>query len=327
MSLKDIEKLREKVDKDPNSKLFVPLAEEYKKEGMLDEAINVLLTGLERQPGYTSAMVSLGKIYLDKGMRPEATDEFEKVIQQIPDNLFAHKKLAEIYVDTGKTDRAIKAFRTVLKLNPMDEDVATKLKELEGEQYSEEPPEKTELIEEAGTNVPQDIDLNVALEPERFNAKIGQEIIKYLDNLFKKYLDQYNLAVQKKEKLIYGYENTFKYDLTAMKDNNYNESLADLVRNLTVKNRVIEFKGRLLQIVDPIFNEPKNPKNILDYRTHFFTPKKYFLSNYFDTYWFNITVIWAMTILLYIALYFEWLKKIIDSFEAIGKKFKKKDSN
>ncbi|MCK5102488.1 MAG: ABC transporter permease, partial [Cyclobacteriaceae bacterium] len=186
---------------------------------------------------------------------------------------------------------------------------------------------KLELIEDAGENVVQDIDLNVALDPDRFNAQIGQEIIKYLDHLFKKYLDQYNLAVQKKEKLIYGYENTFKYDLSDMKDNYYNESLADLVRNLTVKNRVIEFKGRLLQIVDPVFNEPKNPKHLLDYRTHFFAPKKHLFGSYFDTYWFNFTVIWAMTLLLYIALYFEWLKKIIGSFEDIGKKFKKKDSN
>ncbi|MCK5467946.1 MAG: ABC transporter, partial [Cyclobacteriaceae bacterium] len=119
----------------------------------------------------------------------------------------------------------------------------------------------------------------------------------------------------------------FKYDLSDMKDNYYNESLADLVRNLTVKNRVIEFKGRLLQIVDPVFNEPKNPKHLLDYRTHFFAPKKHLFGSYFDTYWFNFTVIWAMTLLLYIALYFEWLKKIIGSFEDIGKKFKKKDSN
>ena len=75
MSLKDIEKLKERVDKDPNSKLFVPLAEEYKKEGMIEEAISVLLNGIERQPGYMSARVSLGKIYLEKGMMKEARSD------------------------------------------------------------------------------------------------------------------------------------------------------------------------------------------------------------------------------------------------------------
>jgi len=186
---------------------------------------------------------------------------------------------------------------------------------------------KLELLEDAGTNMVKDIDLNIALSIETFNAQIGQGILEYLDDLSKKYLNEYNLAIQKKEKLIYGYENTFKYDLDQMKDMHYNESLADLVRNLTEKNRVIEFKGRLLQLIDPVFNEPKNPKNLLDYRTHFFAPKKHFLGVYFDTYWFNISVIWIMTFLMYIALYFEWLRKLIGSAETISKKFKKKESN
>lgn len=133
MALEDIERLKEKVDKDPNSKLFIPLAEEYKKAGMFDEAIDVLTKGLERQPEYMSARVSLGKIYLERGMLEEARAEFEKVISTIPDNLYAHKKLAEIYSNLGEKDRAVKEFKTVLKLNPMDEWAATSLSDIEGE--------------------------------------------------------------------------------------------------------------------------------------------------------------------------------------------------
>lgn len=185
---------------------------------------------------------------------------------------------------------------------------------------------KLELIKDAGSSLIKDLDLNAALDPTKFNAQIGNTILTYLDDLFKRYLDQYNLAVQKKEKLIYGYENTFHYDLSKMKDDYFNESLADLVRNLTVKNRVIEFDGKLLQIIDPIFNLPKNPTHLLDYRTHFFAPKKHFLGAYVDTFWFNISVIWIMTILLYIALYLELIKKLIGVLEDLGKKISKKDS-
>jgi len=186
---------------------------------------------------------------------------------------------------------------------------------------------KNELIEEAGAEIINDIDVNIALHPEKFNAQIGLEISNYLDQLTQKYLDRYNLAVQKKEKLIYGYENNFGYDLSEIKNENYNDGLADLVRNLAAKDRIIEFKGHLLQIVDPVFNDPKNPKNLLDYRSHFFAPKKHFFGVYFETYWFNLTVVWAMTILLYVALYFEWLKKTIGSLESVSKRFRKKDSN
>ena len=148
MSLKDIEKLKERVDKDPNSKLFVPLAEEYKKEGMLDEAINVLLGGIERQPGYMSARVSLGKIYLEKGMMNEARSEFESVIKSIPDNLYAHKKLAEIYRDLGEIGLSIRSYKTVLNLNALDDDAIYKLRELEGEEELAEAGSSPELEEE-----------------------------------------------------------------------------------------------------------------------------------------------------------------------------------
>jgi len=131
MALEDIERLKEKISRDPNSKLFVPLAEEYKKAGMLDEAIEVLTGGLENQPGYLSARVSLGKIFIDRGMLHEAQREFEKVIASIPDNLYAHKKLAEIYKELGDKDKATKELRTVLKLNPLDDWAAASLSEIE----------------------------------------------------------------------------------------------------------------------------------------------------------------------------------------------------
>jgi tetratricopeptide (TPR) repeat protein len=130
--MEEIEKLRMRVEKDPNSRLFLPLAEEYRKTGMLDEAISVILSGLERQPGYTSARVALGRIYLEKSMIEEARDEFEKVVSAIPDNLFSHKKLAEIYRERGETDKAMDEFRKVIQLNPLDEDAKMSLEEIEG---------------------------------------------------------------------------------------------------------------------------------------------------------------------------------------------------
>ena len=130
--MEEIEKLRMRVEKDPNSRLFLPLAEEYRKTGMLDEAISVILSGLERQPGYTSARVALGRIYLEKNMVEEARDEFETVVSAIPDNLFSHKKLAEIYRERGETYKAIDEYKKVIQLNPLDEDAKISIEEIEG---------------------------------------------------------------------------------------------------------------------------------------------------------------------------------------------------
>ena len=68
----EIGKLTEKLQKDPSSKLFFPLAEEYIKCNMLEEAIIVLTDGLKTHPGFHAARVSLGKVYLQKGRAGEA---------------------------------------------------------------------------------------------------------------------------------------------------------------------------------------------------------------------------------------------------------------
>jgi tetratricopeptide (TPR) repeat protein len=148
MALEEIERLKDKIEKDPFSKLFVPLAEEYKKAGMYDEAIDVLAKGLEKQPGYLSARVSLGKIYIERGLPDKARSEFEKVIEAIPDNLYAHKKLAEIYKDLGEKDNAVKEFKTVLRLNPADEWAATTLAEIEEKPEKAVPKGAEEIIAE-----------------------------------------------------------------------------------------------------------------------------------------------------------------------------------
>lgn len=132
MPMDEIEKLRLRVEKDPNSRLFLPLAEEYRKSGMLDEAISVILRGLERHPGYTSARVALGKIYFEKSMVAEAKREFEKVVLAVPDNLFAQRKLADICRELGETENAIAGYKKVIQLNPLDEDARIFLDELEG---------------------------------------------------------------------------------------------------------------------------------------------------------------------------------------------------
>ncbi len=160
MGLEEIEKLKERLARDPSSKLFVPLAEEYRQAGMYDEAIEVLLKGLERHPNYTSARVVLGKIYLERGDVEKAKEEFERVVQIVPDNLFAQKKLAEIYRDTGNMEKALYHYEKVLELNPSDEDARRVVDELkpgeeepvedlfEAEDFMEEPVEAVEETEE-----------------------------------------------------------------------------------------------------------------------------------------------------------------------------------
>jgi len=162
-------------------------------------------------------------------------------------------------------------------------------------------------------------DLEKLLNPDQITQAKIDKIGKYVDELRDYYINEFNLAVKKKETLQFHLENSDQYDfdLNEAKDLYYNESLADLVRNLTVEDRVIEFNGELIRQIDPVYNIPAEPANPLNYRTHFFAPQKYFAGVYFDTFYFNILVIWFMSLLLYLSLYFELFGKTMKLFSGI----------
>ncbi len=119
----EIAKLTERIAKDPQSKLFVPLAEEYKKTGDIEAAIHVLSEGIEKNPGYISARAFLGKLLLTKGDIAGSRREFEEVVKAIPDNLMAQKKLGDICVLEGHPQEALIQYKIVLQLSPSDEEV------------------------------------------------------------------------------------------------------------------------------------------------------------------------------------------------------------
>ena len=101
----EIVKLTERVSKDPKSKLFVPLAEEYKKTGDLEMAVYVLIEGLKNNPGYVTARSILGRLLLEQGDLAGSQKELEEVVKVIPDNLLAQRKLGDICILQNNPDR------------------------------------------------------------------------------------------------------------------------------------------------------------------------------------------------------------------------------
>ncbi len=97
-----IEELKRRVQSDPASIAFAALAEEYRRSGRFDEAINVCRTGLARHPSYISAHVTLGRALLEIGRYDEARHELEHVLKVAPENLAAIRGLAEIHDRQGQ---------------------------------------------------------------------------------------------------------------------------------------------------------------------------------------------------------------------------------
>jgi ABC transport system ATP-binding/permease protein len=103
-----------------------------------------------------------------------------------------------------------------------------------------------------------------------------------------------------------------------------NKAVSDAVKNVAVPERIIEYNGNLIQKIFPIYMTETKPSHFFDYSANLFQPVKYFAGRYFDTLYFNIAVIWSMTVVLFITLYFDVLKKAI-ALLAGNRKHRKKD--
>ncbi len=150
-----------------------------------------------------------------------------------------------------------------------------------------------------------------------YSASIHTSLKSYFSTLDKVLNEQFTTISNNKDQRTVVLNKLFKKNhniqLNTVKNDNYNESLEEIVKNLTTKHRIIRYNGKLVQKIDPIFQEIPIT-NIFNYRTPFFTASKPFFGKYVDTFVFNLLVIWFMSIFLYFTLYFDLFKKLIDFF-------------
>jgi len=106
-----IRDLKRRLELEPGSRLFLALAEEYRKNGQLPSALSTLQKGLLAHPGYLSAHVALGRAYLESGQITEAIATFSKVLANDPGNLVSSRSLADIYLSRGESVEAIKKYK------------------------------------------------------------------------------------------------------------------------------------------------------------------------------------------------------------------------
>ncbi len=157
------------------------------------------------------------------------------------------------------------------------------------------------------------------LKPENLTTSVTRELVTYLKDLDTYYGQVYAIANQKRQNIITYFLENRPEQYNEVRDQYHNESIADIVKKIYETNKILEYKGTLVQNIDPIYEDPvaMNPLNI---RAHFLAPRKPVLGHYVDTYWYNITAIWLLTILFYILLYYDGLKHLL----SIGEKLRKK---
>ncbi|WP_430932354.1 ATP-binding cassette domain-containing protein [Saccharicrinis sp. 156] len=228
------------------------------------------------------------KLFFDVEQEESTTDyKIVHYLQEVDDILNACKK----HIDKNKPEEDAKSYKQDLALL-----------------YNEISKENTRVNEIQFDNVDQ-------LTPESFTPKMYSSLTAHIEKLKEYYTNRFVRASARKEKMInlamskYG-----KEQFNAVRDQNLNESISDIVRKVFEKNKILREGDKLIQNVDPIYQLPE-PESALSIRTHFFAPQKHFAGHYFDTLWFNICMVWIFSVLMYVILYFDLLRK---SFKFFG---------
>jgi hypothetical protein len=191
------------------------------------------------------------------------------------------------------------------KINKPQQDIAKKLiiikneiKKLDNENHL------TRFIEIDKLN-PSQFDFNI--------AKLAKDHLKQLKNY---YSGTYKELLKKKDKIVNDISKTKGDDfLYEQKMRYHNKSLEALVLNSDIKDFYRETPAGIIQKVAPIYKDP----DFNNGRAHFLASQKRIAGKSFDTFWFDLSVIWLMCIALYLALYLDCLRKILSVTSSLQK--------
>lgn len=153
-----------------------------------------------------------------------------------------------------------------------------------------------------------------SLSYDQFSEPVAAAARSYLDSLttyFRTRSRSYNMVRDSLYRSIsagMGEERFLK-----LREENYNVNLADIVMNNMAKYKIYDAGDRFIQKADPVFMLPDCKYG----RAHFFAPFKFIGSIRIGALVFNLVVIWIMSLILFVSLYYNLLKKLIAYLETL----------
>jgi len=160
------------------------------------------------------------------------------------------------------------------------------------------------------------------LQPDSVDEVALYETVGYLEALKEHYNEIFQAKNQQRDAIVNHLVATQPRLYEAKRNAYHNESIADLATKAFEKNKILLFKDELVQQYDPVYRDPV-PTSALDIRSHFLAPRKHLLGHFFDTFWFDLSMIWAMSLVLYVSLHVEFLRRMGNLFSWMRRRIQK----
>ncbi|NJM93450.1 MAG: hypothetical protein HC842_01230 [Cytophagales bacterium] len=143
-----------------------------------------------------------------------------------------------------------------------------------------------------------------------FDSACYQECIDFLGTMKRLYATRYDKANRERQARAQQREEEEGLRMAQLRSRYANQRVTELVENKNTSQRLLELDDRLVQHVYPIYQKPQED-NGFDLRSHFYAPQKLLFGYPIDTLVYNLLVIWLMTFLLFVLLYFDGLRKVV----------------
>lgn len=121
--------------KNPRSKVFAPLAESYRKLGMLEDALKILREGIKSHPSYALGYIVLANCYFDQQKYELCYNTLRPLVGAHQDNISLQKLFAQTCLQISHLDEALETYKYLLFMNPKDRFFADQVKKLEEDLY------------------------------------------------------------------------------------------------------------------------------------------------------------------------------------------------
>ena len=151
---------------------------------------------------------------------------------------------------------------------------------------------------------------------DKFNDDVFDNTMEFLETLRSYYNLRFNKADEGKKEIMHALtENEqLREDFIELRTAYENEAIATIVKNTVTEHRILEHNNELIQKVYPVYMDHDFPQHFLDFRAQFYSANKHIFGLHLDTLLFNTLMIWFMTIVLGILLYYDGLNRLISGF-------------
>jgi tetratricopeptide (TPR) repeat protein len=113
-----VQVLESRLSQNPQSLVFARVADGFRKNGEIQQAITMCIQGLANHPDYVTGRVILGRCYLEQEKLKEAVAEFAKAVELDRRNQVALKMIADIHARQGLKEKAGDLYSCLLAMDP-----------------------------------------------------------------------------------------------------------------------------------------------------------------------------------------------------------------